>query len=70
VTDRARHDPGEPLPEWLLAELVELAEAFAHLPEQARHAAMKRNLSQHACDEFDARVERRMRELVEGEGAF
>ena len=57
----------EPLPEWLIAELVELAEAFAHLPERARHEAMKRNMSQRAWDEFDARADRRVRELAEGE---
>jgi len=72
VTDRARHDTGEPLPEWLLAELMELAEAFDHLPQGARHAAMKRNMSPRAHAEFAARVDRRMRELAEGEaeGAF
>jgi len=62
-----RQDAGEPLPEWLLAELLELVEAFDHLPKQARRAAMKRNLSRRAHDEFDARVDRRVRELAEDE---
>ena len=62
----------EPLPEWLIEELLELAEAFDHLPKRARHEAMKRNMSRRAWDEFDARAERRVRELAEDEdeGAF
>jgi hypothetical protein len=67
VSDRRRPDADEPLPDWLLAELTELAEAFAHLPERARHAALKRNLSPRAHEEFDARVARRVRALTEGD---
>ena len=59
--------PDEPLPEWLIEELVELAEAFDHLPQRARHDAMKRNMSQRAWDEFDARAERHVRGQGEGE---
>ena len=58
---------GEPLPEWLLAELVELAKAFSHLPKPARHDAMKRNMSRRAWDYFTERADRRVRDLGEGE---
>ena len=69
--ERARRDAAsEPLPAWLVEELLELAEAFDHLPRRARHAAMKRNMSRRAWDEFDARVDRRLRELDEREGPF
>jgi len=70
VSDRPRHDADEPLPEWLLEELLELVEAFDHLRQPARHAAMKRNLSERAHAEFEARVDRHLRVQGEGEGSF
>jgi hypothetical protein len=55
------------MPEWLWEELIDLVEAFNHLPEGARYGAMVRNLSSRAHAFFDARAERRVRELAEGE---
>ena len=64
--ERAKRDD-EPMPDWLWAELMELVEAFAHLPQPARHVAMKRNLSERAHEYFDARADRRVRELDDEE---
>ena len=55
------------MPEWLLEELLELAEAFDHLPHQARHEAMRRNMSRRADAYFDARAERRVRQMANDE---
>lgn len=60
----ARHDDlAEALPGWLWQELMELLADFEHLPERARHDAMKQHLSWRANDYFDARAERRAREM-------
>jgi hypothetical protein len=65
VSEQTHQDADGPMPEWLWAELVELAEAFDHLPPRARYDAMKRNLSPRAHDYFDRRAERRVRERAE-----
>ena len=62
-----RDAANEPLPEWLWEELIELVEAFDHLPQRARRAAMKRNLSPRAHEYFDARAAQRVRELDDEE---
>jgi hypothetical protein len=67
--DQARYDDrDQSLPEWLWAELIALAEAFAHLPAHARYGALSRNLSPRAHDYFDQQAARRVHELGEGEG--